>query len=224
MSDIGTLREGPLHAALKAWVAAPGDRLEVPVEGFVVDVVRDEELIEVQTGSFGALGKKLDRLLDEHRVTVVVPLAYRSRITKVGEGGEVVSERWSPKKERRLSVFSRLVSFPALVDHPNLGLRVLGTHQREIRTHHEGKAWRRRGWVVEERHLLDVVDDFPIASVGEALDLLPAMDEPFGTADAAEAAGIDRRLAQQAVYCLRHMGALEEVGRTGNAVLYSRRC
>ena len=88
-SSIGTLREGPLHAALKQWVAQPGDRFEADVDGFVADVLRGDEIIEVQTGSFAALGKKLDRLLDERRVTVVVPLAYRSRITKLAEGGEI---------------------------------------------------------------------------------------------------------------------------------------
>jgi hypothetical protein len=31
VSSIGVLREGPLHAAIKAMLAAPGDRLEAPV-------------------------------------------------------------------------------------------------------------------------------------------------------------------------------------------------
>ena len=58
---IGVLREGPLHAAVKALLAEPGDRLEVPVGRFVIDLVRaDGELVEVQTGGFGALGTKLD--------------------------------------------------------------------------------------------------------------------------------------------------------------------
>jgi len=50
------LREGPLHAAIKAMLAAPGDRLEVPVDRFVIDLIRaDGELVEVQTGGFGPL-------------------------------------------------------------------------------------------------------------------------------------------------------------------------
>jgi hypothetical protein len=40
VSGIGVLREGPLHAAIKAMLAAPGDRLEVPVGRFVIDLVR----------------------------------------------------------------------------------------------------------------------------------------------------------------------------------------
>ena len=50
------MREGPLHAAVKALLARPGDRMEVPVGRFVIDLVRaDGELVEVQTGGFGAL-------------------------------------------------------------------------------------------------------------------------------------------------------------------------
>ena len=68
VSNIGVLREGPLHAAVKAMLARPGDRLEVPIGRFVIDLVRaDGELVEVQTGGFGPLGPKLDALLDEHR-------------------------------------------------------------------------------------------------------------------------------------------------------------
>ena len=41
-SGIGLLNEKPLHASLKQWYARPGDRFEVPVHGFVIDIVRDE--------------------------------------------------------------------------------------------------------------------------------------------------------------------------------------
>ena len=39
----------------KAWYAAPGDRMEQPIDGYVADLVRGDELIEIQTRNFGAL-------------------------------------------------------------------------------------------------------------------------------------------------------------------------
>ena len=54
---IGTLNEGSLHAALKQVYAEPGDTFEVPLDRFVIDISRDELLIEIQTGSFAAMGK-----------------------------------------------------------------------------------------------------------------------------------------------------------------------
>ena len=84
MSSVGVLREGPLHAAIKAALAQPGDRLEVPVGRFVIDLVRaDGELVEVQTGGFGPLRDKLRVLLAEHRVRIVHPVAAERRIVRI---------------------------------------------------------------------------------------------------------------------------------------------
>ena len=64
-AGIGTLNEGSLHAALKERYAEPGDEFEVPLDGFVIDIRRPGQLIEIQTSSFKAMGRKLDRLLGE---------------------------------------------------------------------------------------------------------------------------------------------------------------
>ena len=47
---IGTLNEGSLHAQLKEWYRQPGDLLEHPVDGFLIDVVRGETLIDFVSG------------------------------------------------------------------------------------------------------------------------------------------------------------------------------
>ena len=36
--------------------ARPGDRFEAQVEGMVVDLLRADDVVEVQTGSLGAMG------------------------------------------------------------------------------------------------------------------------------------------------------------------------
>lgn len=108
------MREGPLHVAVKALLAKAGDRLEVPLDRFVIDLVRaDGELVEVQTGGFGALGTKLDALLDEHRFRVVHPVAAERRIARLDGHGEVASVRQSPRRATALEVFDKLVAFPS---------------------------------------------------------------------------------------------------------------
>jgi hypothetical protein len=57
---IGTLNEGALHAQLKDWYRCPGDRIAQVVNGFVVDLVRGDLLVEIQTGSFAPLRRKLE--------------------------------------------------------------------------------------------------------------------------------------------------------------------
>ena len=61
---IGTLNEGSLHASLKHYISQTGDKFEVPINGFVIDIVRETNsettvLIEIQTQSFLAMKKKL---------------------------------------------------------------------------------------------------------------------------------------------------------------------
>ncbi len=131
---IGVMREGPLHAALKEVLSAPGDRFEVPVGRFVIDLVRrDGELVEVQTGAFGPLGKKLDALLDDHRIRIVHPVASERRIVRVDEHGEVLSARRSPKRAGAVEVFDKLVAFPSLLTHPNLTVEVLLLREDHVR-------------------------------------------------------------------------------------------
>jgi hypothetical protein len=125
VSSIGVLREGPLHAAIKATLAGPGDRLEVPVGRFVIDLVRaDGELVEVQTGGFSALGPKLDGLLDVHRFRIVYPVAAERRIVRVDGDGEITSVRRSPRRAGVVEVFDKLVVFPSLLTHPHLTIEV----------------------------------------------------------------------------------------------------
>ena len=74
ISTIGTLNEKPLHEALKRWYAQAGDRLEVPVDGSVVDIVRGELLVEIQTRNFSAIRRKLEKLLVKQRLLKACPL------------------------------------------------------------------------------------------------------------------------------------------------------
>jgi hypothetical protein len=69
LSGIGLLNEKPLHASLKQWYARPGDRFEVPVDGFVIDIVRGRLLIEIQTRNFASTRAKLIKLTGTTHLT-----------------------------------------------------------------------------------------------------------------------------------------------------------
>jgi hypothetical protein len=220
---IGTLREGSLHAQLKAWYRRPGDELEVPVAGYVVDLVRGDLLVEIQTGGFAPLRAKLDALTREHPVRLVAPVALGRRIVRLSPDGAVVSARRSPRRGRIEDVFRRLVSIPALLCRPQFELEVLLTREDELRVHTPGRSFRRHGWTVSGRALAAVEARVPIRSPGEAAALLPAaLPDVFDTSELAEAASIDRRLAQQMAYCLRLMGVLEKQGKRERSNLYAR--
>lgn len=221
---IGELAEGPLHAALKQELASPGDRFEVPVERWVIDLVRaDGELVEVQTGSFAALGNKLDALLDAHRIRVVFPVPARRRIVRIGAGGEVLSERRSPRAGRAVDVFDRLVSFPTLLGHPNLTLEVVLCAEDHVRGAEPGRSRsgrRRRDPGV--RHLSGILGRVEVRSIPDLFTLLPRglPDGEFTTAQLAREMSLPLVLAQRVVYVLRHAGLVEARGRRGATPYY----
>ena len=49
LTGIGQLAERSLHAALTEHLAEPGDQIEVRLGRYVIDIVRDDTLIEIQT-------------------------------------------------------------------------------------------------------------------------------------------------------------------------------
>lgn len=224
-ATIGTLNENPLHAGLKRHLAGAGDRCEVAVDGSVIDLVREDGgLVEVQTGGFGPLKRKLARLLKKgHRVELVHPIAERKWLVKEDAEGQMLDRRRSPKRGTLWDLFTPLVSAPHLMTHPGCTLTVLLIEMEERRRHVPGKAWRRKGWVVHQRRLLNILERHTFPSPASLADLLPAdLPIPFSTADLADRLPITRSVAQQMAFCLRSMETIDAVGKAGNAILYER--
>jgi hypothetical protein len=224
VSNIGVLREGPLHAAVKSLLSRPGDRLEVPVGRFVIDLVRaDGELVEVQTGGFSSLGPKLDGLLDEYRFRIVYPVAAERRIVRVDEHGDIASVRRSPKRAGVVDVFDRLVAFPSLLTHPHLTVEVLllrEDHARGVRAAQTGRRRRDPG----ERRLVDVLDRVELGGPNDVLSAMPPLPSgPFSTRELGALLGCSVLLAQRSVYCLRMMGIVEAAGKRGRTPLHQKR-
>ena len=224
-NGIGTLNEKPLHASLKAWYAEDGDAFEVPVDGFVVDIVRDRLLIEIQTSAVGPIRSKLTHLVKHHPVRLILPISVRKTIVHVDEAGSETSGRLSNKRGALLDAFLELVSLPHLLADPNFGVEVVLLHVAEIRKARTSPKRRRRqkDWEVHERRLIEIVDHALLDHPGDFLAVLPrTMEDPFTTADLARELGRPRWLAQKIAYCLREMGTIVAVGRSKRGIEYRR--
>jgi hypothetical protein len=219
MSGIGLLNEKPLHAALKEWCAQPGDRFEVAVDGYVIDIVRDGLLLEIQTANFASIKRKLTELVRTHRTRLIHPIALERWIVKRDGGG--VTRRRSPRRGRVEDLFWQVVSFPRLFASPNFSLEVLLIREEEVRRRGGRRSWRRQGWTTEERRLLEVVDRRLFEEVADLRALLPdTLGESFTTEDMAGAMGIKRPLAQKMAYCLHQLRAIELLGKRRHSRLY----
>jgi hypothetical protein len=216
---IGTLRESSLHASLKELYARAGDELEVVREGYVVDLVRPDELVEFQTGNFGSMRAKLAALLERHHVRVVHPVAVETTIVRIDADGVVRSRRRSPVRGCRLSLFGELVSMPALAAHPSLTFEVVLVRVEEHRVDAPRTRRRRKPWTIADRVLVEVLErrELEPGAVGLASVLPDGLVEPFTTAELAKGLGIRLALAQRVAYTLRGAGIIELAGKRGRA-------
>ncbi len=223
-SGIGTLRETGLHADLKRWYAQPGDEFEIALDGFVIDIRRGPNLIEIQTRSFSSMRRKLLALAERHPVRVVHPVPARKWIVRLDKKGRELARRRSPKAGRIETLFKELVAIPDLVGHPNLTFDIAITHEDELWQQTGRRAWRRKGWCVVGRRLVEVLRVVPFADARDFAALLPPeLAQSFTARDLATAAGLTLNLAYKMLYCLRRMGAVEVAGKKGRAATYSRR-
>jgi hypothetical protein len=216
--------EYSLHRQLKALYAGDGAAQEVRLESFRIDAVVGSLLVEIQHGSLAAIQRKVQRLLQEHRVLVVKPLVASKRIIKrASEDGPIVHNRLSPKRAGLLDAFHELVYFTRVFPHPRLEVELALVEVEEWRYPGHGKRrrWRRNDCVVEDQKLVRVLERHRLKDTADLRRLaacpLPAT---FHTGHLASGLGIDRWVAQRIAYCWRETGTARVVGKTGNTVLY----
>jgi hypothetical protein len=221
--SIGTLNEGHLHAALRNRYIQPGDQVEAAVDGYIVDILRDGLIIEIQTANFSSISKKIRDLVMRHRLRLVHPVPRDRWIVKMArKPGEESTRRKSPKHLGTVDVFSELVSFPELIGHPNFELDVVLVGEEVVRRFDGRGGWRRRGWVTVERRLLEICETVPLRNSADYVAMIPpGCPEEFLTSDLAHALGRPRHLAQKFAYCLKNAGLVEKVDTRGNAIVYA---
>ncbi len=221
---IGITVETSLHRELKSFFAGEDAQFEVPLGRYRIDVVAGDRLIEVQHGSLSAIRDKIRTLVREHEVTVVKPIVVRKQLVKLSKkGGRVKGRRLSPKRGQLLDLFDELVHFTRAFPHPRLTLEVPLVDIEELRYpgHGRRRRWRKNDFQVEDQKLLEVHETHTFRTAADLVGLVPdGLPTPFHTGHLAEALETQRWIAQRIAYCFRNMGAVEQVGKKGNALLY----
>ncbi|MBS0265895.1 MAG: hypothetical protein JSS02_28450 [Planctomycetes bacterium] len=216
--------ETSLHKELKEFYCEDPAAHEVTVDGYRIDAIVDDRLIEIQQASLAALRRKTHALLASHAVVIVKPLcAHKSIIRLKRQRGPVSSRRTSPRHETVYHLFQDLVHLVDVFPHPRLVLEVLLTEQEEIRVPKRKRWYRQKDYRVVDRKLIAVRSRHVFQSSADLSQLLPAgLEDSFTTADIARLAKIPRWLAQKMAYCLRRVGAITSTGKRRNSIVYSR--
>ncbi len=216
--------ETSLHRELKAVYARQGSRLEVQVGDYRIDVVSAGQLVEIQHGPLAAIRDKVQTLLAAHRVLVVKPIVVKKVLVKqTAKGGRILGRRVSPKRGRILDLFDELVYFTRVFPHQRLTLDIPLVDIEEWRYpgHGRRRRWRPNDHQVEDQKLTAIREVYRLRTASDMGRLITCpLPRPFHTGHLAASLRVERRFAQRMAYCLRKIGALNEVGKKGNARLY----
>jgi 8-oxo-dGTP pyrophosphatase MutT (NUDIX family)/predicted transcriptional regulator len=220
---INTQNESSLHFQLKNWYKQTGDELEKEVDGYIIDLVRNDRLIEIQTANFASLKKKLRKLIFSHKITLVYPVAQTKWILQLDAEHQLVSRRRSPRRGRPVDIFYELVSLPQLITHPNFSLEILLCEIEEIRIDDGKGSYRRQGKSIADRKLLQVNEQLRFDNAVQILEMfLSDLPEPISSRSLAKEFKISRSSAQKMAYALRKMGVIRQIGKRGGTYLYSK--
>ncbi len=222
-NGIGLYNEGWLHSSLKKLYSTPSARFEVKIDGFVVDIAQNGLLVEIQTGSFYRLKRKLSNLLDSYRIKVVYPLPVEKTIVVLDRDRErVLYRRRSPKKGSAIDIVDQLVYILPHLYSSRLSLEVLLTREEEVRSDDGQGSWRRRGRSILGRRLLEIIETRRFTGPRDYGKLLPSdLPTHFTNRDLSQHMGISRSKATKLTYCLRHLGLLEISHKEGRSLVFA---
>ncbi len=222
-NGIGTLGEKTLHAALKRYLEPREEYTEAAVAGYVADIVREDGIMEIQTGQFNRLRKKLPVFLKETDVTVVYPIPQIKYIRWMDpETGVITPPRKSPKTGTVWDVFPELYKIRDSLYHPRLHLRLMLFEMTEYRCLNGWSRDRKKGSSRCDRVPSALLSDVTVNAPSDWLLLLPTgLPSPFTVRQFAAFAHSRLPAAQTACMLLFEAGVLCRIGKKGNAYLYA---
>ncbi len=219
-TGIGTMGEKGVHSTLKHYYEPDTACHEIPIGGYVADIVGEHGVIEIQTAGFHKLHDKLTAFLEAARVTVVWPCVVKKRLITIDKDtGEVKSVRRSPKKASQYGLLCELWGLGDLLLHPGLSIVIAMLEADEYRPAGQVRSSRRRG-------ALNGVERIPTAFVGEMRfdcpddyrQLIPeGLPERFTMAQFSTAAGFSSLQTSGAIKALLKLGVIAEDGKEGRS-------
>jgi len=222
--NIGTYKEKKLHVMLKRYFEENTEFHEIPVNGFIADICRNNVITEIETSGFSGLKPKLKAYLSDYKVQLVYPLASVKYISWIDpESGKITSRKKSPKKATAYDALFEMVRILPYVQHENLTVLVPHLEIDEYRLLNGWSKDRKRGSNRYERIPTDI---FAIEEFSTDADFTKYIPEnctgSFTLADFAKSAHITSRDANGVLHVMMERGLLERVGKKGHAYLYSR--
>ena len=220
---IGTLSEKTVHGILKNYYEPDRDHQEVALCGYVADIFRDGNVIEIQTANFNKMRDKLSVFLNLYNVKIVYPVAHVKYINIFDKTtGESVSRRRSPKVGSPYDAFYELYKIKNYLTHPNLSIDIVMLDLDEYRFLEVPAKRRRKNFVRYDRIPYDISSVVELSCVEDYMSLIPVeLGDEFTSKEYAKVTHLSMGMASLALNVLTYIGTTKVIGRKGRAYLYS---
>lgn len=224
-SKIGVYREKLLHSTLK-YFYQPNDALhEQPCAGMVADAMLDGCALEIQTGGFTPLKKKVERYFEaEQPVRVVCPLPHEKFLIWLDpETGEATPARKSPHTGTFFDALWELSCLLPYLDRGDLTVELLLIDMQEYRLKDGRRQAGKRGSHRMERYPLSLADRLLLTCTADCASFVQSeLPDPFTAAAYAKSAHLSERQTARALWCLTRAGLIFRDGKDGRKILYRR--
>ena len=219
---IGTLSEKTVHAVLKNYYEPNDDYHEVPVEGYVADIYKDGEIIEIQTSQFNRMRDKLKAFLPLYPVTIVYPIPREKWIIWVDEeSGELSEKRKSPKKGSPYLLFKEIYKIKMFLNDKNLRIKLVLIDMEEYKLLNGWSKDKKKGSTKFDRIPIDICEEYELECSKDYMQFVPCdLEEEFTSKEYAKAAHIPVQLSQIVLNILFYLEIVERVDKRGNAIIY----
>ncbi|MDR2500598.1 MAG: hypothetical protein LBD37_05900 [Treponema sp.] len=217
-------RESSLHRALKFHYSGGMEQTEQHVDGYVCDgITGSGEIIEVQTGNFGCLKKKIPALAERFAVRIIHPIIIRKKIKLYSPQGGVVWQRQSPRKGTAWDLFNSLIYTPQFPLIPSLTIELALVDMLERRIQDGKGSWRRKGVSIGDKLVEQYHQSIPLKGIDAYDRFVPFQrDEEFTVKDLSGKAGIPASIARKTLYVLTILKAVTRIGKAKNAWVYQK--
>ena len=233
---IGRLAEKQMHSALKTFICPDEKYHEITIQGsplyipsdeenpkkrkYVADILRDNTIYEIQTGSFAPLRDKIKWILEHtsYHVVVIHPIAETKWISKIDKSGKISGRRRSPVHGRVEDIASELYYFTEFLSSPRFSLMIIMMEAEQY-----VRAGEKRGRRLKKYELIPVslIGAYTFASPEDYSYFLPnSLPDTFTVKEYSAHARIYGMDAYSITKTLCALGLISETDKIGRARAY----
>lgn len=223
----GTLAEKRLHAVIKKYICPNEDFHEVPLDGtrYLSDIRVGDDIVEVQTGSFYPMKKKIDYYLQstDCTVTVVHPIAAVRRLSWVDPESFEIGDARRVAGERAEALLPELYCLLSHLGNPRLRFRLLLLEVHDFRLQNGSRSRdRKKGSERYERMPIALLDELDFFTPEDFRRFIPeGLPSPFTVKQFSTLSKIRGRDAYSVVRVLTALGLFAPTEPIGRAMAFA---